>query len=604
MIDLSYNKYTMSSEHFSGLSKFSFQDSDNEKKRQSTDEFRHRVFAQIEHIERQSSYQGGRVESYEYAESRARVAQLEGLCSYTLQIIEEEISNETVYLDSTRFTRQLIDNLKSSNADFYYEHEAKLDKFTRQGTDAGTADFIELLVPPEIQDPTVRANYFSKDNRDAHKASANYLKNDQVNEPEHYIFETALADTYLHLSFDYGNRAPRRELFFIDRHDYFNNSAEETDKAKIEMIEDNIRSLIYSTRIQGEAHTHTEDFQSAEAIQADAMEKLADSVFPPDNLNDWPVILDQYRVDPKDGYANKEDEFYYSNLTQGEEMFLKNIVPANIDAQHREVYFLPWAKDMAMLIGDKMTASDDINQLVRFKTAIPGVYAYYAYSQGVKHPLRVIDTDEHDLSYEYFQNLVNESEENEISILETSDDVDTKIEDIFWDQPPEADLSDVDKTCEWLASKTRGHQLYLISKLTLEMARHNDHSVAIDVEDPQLLEGVEMPAPGFYEAYTTEAQAAINQGEKAGTNDFLEILAPDNIIDLDARRTHFSPWTRGAARKWAKRQGYTVDLYPNDSMQLSLPTKIPNVEILYFYPPETNIPKRTIQLKYPIIGND
>ncbi len=146
---------------------------------------------------------------------------------------------------------------------------------------------------------------------------------------------------------------------------------------------------------------------------------------------------------------------------------------------------------------------------------------------------------------------------------------------------------------EIIVSGAREMQLRSLSLCVFEMSMQGDETSYIDLDYLDFAAApapVELPNQG---KYTDELQVAAEKGELLGTKDFLSILAPFHVTDPNMRDIYFSRWKRNLLQ-----EKYTIHENTDGSAITFLETALPNIGVLYHYPPHREFPDRTLRLMY------
>lgn len=146
-----------------------------------------------------------------------------------------------------------------------------------------------------------------------------------------------------------------------------------------------------------------------------------------------------------------------------------------------------------------------------------------------------------------------------------------------------------------IISGTGEMQLMALALFVFEISSNEDETSFIDLEYTNT---VPITIPSEFSVYSEELQMAAKKGEIQGTNDFLKILVPSDITDPTSREIYYSPWRKDLLR----RKGILHDNADKSALAV-LKTVLPNIGVLYHYPPFHDFPERTIRLMYGLDEN-
>lgn len=177
-------------------------------------------------------------------------------------------------------------------------------------------------------------------------------------------------------------------------------------------------------------------------------------------------------------------------------------------------------------------------------------------------------------------------------------DTEQRLEDIILTRPYLDSANDVH---DWTVSAARELQLRQLSEFVTKLAINPRYGIAIDLEDAGFLDEFIVPNISPFAEYGGTDDKDIHEGEILGTNDFLELLAPNSLPEESLRKVYYRPWERQEMDSIIK-HGYLKQAHMpslDGSLLVSLPTYIPNIEVTMFYFPDASTPLRRIGNKRP-----
>ncbi len=157
-----------------------------------------------------------------------------------------------------------------------------------------------------------------------------------------------------------------------------------------------------------------------------------------------------------------------------------------------------------------------------------------------------------------------------------------------------------------LSYMTRGARLSQFEVLTsavIEVAKNQiiEESPFYLLDDVhfQVLES-ELKSQGrlsdFFEAHTEASRQAIADGMREGTDDFLRVLVPEAITEIDPERreTFFIPWRKDLLDKI---DPCYMNENEDESCEVFLPTRLPDIYVIHSYAPvDDALPVEEIRL--------
>lgn len=99
----------------------------------------------------------------------------------------------------------------------------------------------------------------------------------------------------------------------------------------------------------------------------------------------------------------------------------------------------------------------------------------------------------------------------------------------------------------------------------------------------------------FFDANTTASRDAIAKGMRAGTDDFLRILVPEDIARAEPEHTdtYFMPWAKNMLTYVKPRY---VNKTSDEEFEVFLPTALPNIYVAHVYSKDSNFPAEELRL--------
>lgn len=154
-----------------------------------------------------------------------------------------------------------------------------------------------------------------------------------------------------------------------------------------------------------------------------------------------------------------------------------------------------------------------------------------------------------------------------------------------------------------IATEVRTKQLKVLSSVVFAMALKNDRGVALDLDELYLLEKNAIPEAEYLAEVGINLETIIDENERLGTNDFLSILAQTEVTNQTTRDIYYHPWTRGVVEATLLRDlsDFNAIGSLDGTLYFTRPTRIPNIEVIFSYVPNEQIPQRILRVKR---GND
>jgi hypothetical protein len=147
------------------------------------------------------------------------------------------------------------------------------------------------------------------------------------------------------------------------------------------------------------------------------------------------------------------------------------------------------------------------------------------------------------------------------------------------------------ETEQAIICSSRKAQLGTLSRYVFDLSEHEDSNEVIDLDYPNLLTGRSFVKPGYFPFRQDHVEDCIRLGEQQGTEDFLSLIVPDYLSRLEAPELYFAPWKKELLR----RRMYIHD-NSDGSAVVTLPTRLPNIDVHYYYQAHHSFPKRVIAL--------
>jgi hypothetical protein len=137
-----------------------------------------------------------------------------------------------------------------------------------------------------------------------------------------------------------------------------------------------------------------------------------------------------------------------------------------------------------------------------------------------------------------------------------------------------------------------------LSGSILSMSEYGIPVSPLDLDDPYFhreMEEMTINHAWFFRAqHTGDIRSTIKNAEVAGTDLLLDVLLPSTVDDENNWDSYSFPWRKDLL----DRIGYLTKESAGGWEELSLGTRLPNIEIVHAYPPgERTIPKRIVRLK-------
>lgn len=147
---------------------------------------------------------------------------------------------------------------------------------------------------------------------------------------------------------------------------------------------------------------------------------------------------------------------------------------------------------------------------------------------------------------------------------------------------------------EHIALKARGEMLQGLANSVLLMAKYENTDTHINLENvlQQFIKDTCTDSLTGQQLYDDGTVADFSMGAAEGLDHLLLLLAPEDIAKSGFGNVYFLPWRVDLLQKITD-----VTFFDNGTAAASLPTRIPNVEISYYYSPDSNLPQRTIYFR-------